>query len=93
MVATNTHPVDELADIRAKIKLLEEREAELRAVLLAGECSLVGGTHVAWIAEQEQTRLDTVAARKALGEEVLAPFTVVQRVRQVRLSVRSEKAA
>jgi hypothetical protein len=84
---SNLHPADELHDVRAQIKVLEEREAELRAVLLSGECGLAGDAYTAWIAEQEQARLDGTAARKALGD-VLAPFTITRRIQQVRLSAR-----
>jgi hypothetical protein len=86
---TNIHPADELHDIRTRIKALEEREAKLRAKLLTGECSLVGDSYVAKLIELDQQRLDLAAARKALGK-MLASFTTTRRVRQVRLSVRSE---
>jgi hypothetical protein len=41
---TNRHPVDELADVRAERRRLEEREAELRNVLLAHGADLDGMT-------------------------------------------------
>ena len=89
-MTTNIHPADELHDVRAQIRALTEREAELRTKLLTGECGLVGDDYRAWIAEQAQVRLDVAAARKALGKEVLAPFTVMRRVRQVRLSAKGD---
>jgi hypothetical protein len=88
---TNTHPADELYDVRAQIKALEDREAELRAKLLSGECGLDGGAYIAWIVEQEQARFDGTAARQALGDDVLAPFTITRRVRQVRLAARHRR--
>ena len=44
---TNRHPVDELADVRAERRRVEEREKELRRALLAEGASLVGD---AWAA-------------------------------------------
>jgi hypothetical protein len=88
---SNLHPADELHDVRAQIKALEDREAELRAKLLSGECGLAGDACTAWIAEQEQARIDRTAAREALGDSVLAPFTITRRIRQVRLAAKRQK--
>jgi hypothetical protein len=69
----NVHPVDELADVRAAIKSLETREAELRQKLLSGEASLCGDTWRAVIRSQSSERIDAKAARRALGD-ALRPF-------------------
>ena len=87
---SNLHPADELHDVRAQIKALEDCEAELRAKLLSGECGLAGDAYTAWIAEQEQARFDRTAAREALGDDVLAPFVTIRRVRQVRLAAKQK---
>jgi hypothetical protein len=92
-MTSNLHPADELHDVRAKIKALEEREAELRVKLTSGECSLVGDAYTAWIAEHAQTRLDAAAAQEALGKEALAPFMRSRRIRQVRLAARRSTAS
>ena len=47
MTATNLHPADELARVRAQIKTLEEREGQLREELLSGRVGLEGEDHVA----------------------------------------------
>jgi hypothetical protein len=44
---TNIHPADELHAVRAQIKALEDREAELRIKLLSGECDLAGDAYTA----------------------------------------------
>ena len=41
----NRHPADELADLRARMRDLKAREAELRRVLLFGESGLCGDDH------------------------------------------------
>ena len=50
---TNRHPVDQLANIRATIKTLQDREAELKAEIgvLMGERDSLGGDE--FIARQE----------------------------------------
>jgi hypothetical protein len=45
----NRHPADELADVRAGLKRLQEREGELRALLLAKNADLVGDEYSAEI--------------------------------------------
>ena len=64
----NRHPVDELADIRATIRQLQEREGNLRAAILAGACSLSGEQHLATVTAQSTRRFDKAAAIRALGE-------------------------
>jgi len=71
---TNRHPVDELADIRATIRHLQEREGNLRAAILAGACSLTGDQHLATVTTQSTQRFDKAAAIRALGMERLRPF-------------------
>jgi hypothetical protein len=87
-MSTNRHPVDELHDIRAEIRALEEREAQLRAKLLAGECGLVGDSFIAQISMQTKFRFNLRAARRMLVASVLAPFTTPRQVQVVRLAAR-----
>ena len=64
----NRHPVDELADIRATIRQLQDRADNLRAAILAGACSLTGEQHLATATTQSTRRFDKAAAIRALGE-------------------------
>jgi hypothetical protein len=53
---TNRHPVDELAEVRAKIKFLGERESELKAIiskLMGPNNNSLGGDE--WIAIQSMS--------------------------------------
>ena len=54
----NRHPVDDLADIRATIRHLQERADNLRAAILAGACSLSGEQHLATVTAQSTRRFD-----------------------------------
>lgn len=59
----NRHPVDELADVREKIKFWKEREDELRGLIseMMGGADSLGGDE--WIARQ------TVSERKGSLDE------------------------
>jgi hypothetical protein len=70
----NRHPVDELADIRAQIRELKAKEDDLRSVILAGNCSLLGCEYKAAISKHSVSRLDQAAAVRELGMERLRPF-------------------
>ena len=83
----NRHPVDELADVRAQIRELRDREDALRRVILGSGCSLVGDEFEATIKKQITSRIDQAAAIRELGMERLRPFmasseTTVIRVRE-----------
>jgi hypothetical protein len=75
----NTPPPDELAAIRAEMKRLETREAELRALLLAEPEVRTGAN---WLAEvktvtQERTDLKELRAmHPALVEEYTFPVEI-----------------
>lgn len=71
---SNRHPVDELAEVRAEIKRLQEREAALRAEILGRSCGLIGFDYRAVIREQAEERVDTKAIRAGLTPAQLAPF-------------------
>jgi vacuolar-type H+-ATPase subunit E/Vma4 len=76
MAETNRKPPDELADVRERIKELKSREEELRELLIAGECELVGDDFAATISKVVSERIDSVKLRKELGLEKLRPFLV-----------------
>lgn len=82
---SNRHPVDEIAAVRDMISALKAREAELRDMILAGECSLVGDEHAAEIKTIQQSRMDTAALKRDLGLDLLAPYTSQVDVTQVRV--------
>jgi hypothetical protein len=59
----NRHPVDELADIRAEIRRLEDREQELRNYLLEHPHDRRGTDYEALIGTQQRKRVDLRARR------------------------------
>jgi hypothetical protein len=69
----NRHPADELADIRAEIKQLKIREAELRQELLDG-ANPCGVQWQAIIHNSSRKALDAKAAIKHFGPEAMKPF-------------------
>jgi len=86
----NRHPVDQLADVRAEIAKLKEREDALREMILSGECQLFGDDFRADVSTTTSERVDTKALRKALGDKALAPYLKPSTVRTVRLKPRLE---
>jgi hypothetical protein len=89
----NRHPADELADVRAEIKRLKAREAELRALLLrAGDVAdLAGDEWRATMRSAWSTRLDLPAALARLGKALL-PFVVKIDVKAARAALGDELA-
>jgi hypothetical protein len=81
-MASNRHPVDELGEVRAKIKVLQAREAELRAAVLDDNCDRVGDEYVAVVRAQSQARVDIPALKKHMGAK-LNPFMVEREVTQI----------
>jgi len=81
----NRHPVDELAEIRATIRYLQERADTLRAAILAGACLLSGEQHLATVTTQSTRRFDKAAAIRALGMERLRPFMSEAQVKIVKV--------
>jgi hypothetical protein len=82
---TNIHPVDELADVRSRIKALEEREGQLREELLSGRVGLEGDGYVARLVDQQRAWINLRSARRALGA-TLDPFITEKAVTTVRLA-------
>jgi hypothetical protein len=70
--STNRHPVDELADIRAERRRIEEREAELRNILLADGADLHGHDYRARITTIRQRRLNRDLLEQRFGPEAVA---------------------
>jgi hypothetical protein len=84
----NRHPVDQLADVRAEIKRLEQRERQLRSqVIRSGD--VTGDEFEGVIKRSTQQRVDVTAARRELGE-VLRPFLRERPFEQLRIKKREE---
>jgi hypothetical protein len=84
----NTHPVDELIEVRAKLKALQEREEELRQQILDGACTLVGNFHVARIGEAKVTYLKQKELIEHFGRITLAPFLTDKTIPRIWLRLR-----
>jgi hypothetical protein len=65
----NRHPADELADVRAEIKQLQIREAELRIELMTSDRHGVQWTAI--VETKNYERLDTKAVIEHLGREAM----------------------
>lgn len=74
----NRHPVDRLADVRAKIKALQDEEADLKAQISAemGAIDSLGGDE--WIAfqklQERKGALDEATIAQHLGVKSLEPY-------------------
>jgi hypothetical protein len=88
----NRHPADELADVRAQIKALQVREAQLRACLLAG-VDPNGADFIAQIAVSQRTMIDFEAVKRHFGLAALKPFMVAKTVRVIWLKAKNESTA
>jgi Toprim domain len=83
---TNVHPADELSAVREEIKLLQERESELREVLLAADADLKGDQYTAKIIPGVRETLDRKAITEAFGEAAIAPFVKATHFKTVKLT-------
>jgi hypothetical protein len=88
MNQTNLHPADELADVRAQIRVLEERETLLREELLSGRCGLEGDDHVARLVRRRGGWVSLKTARRALGA-ILDPFIIKRTVTMVMVAAKA----
>ena len=69
------HPADEMHDVRERIAEFEEREADLREILIdATEAERVGEDWIAHVSEQHRKTLDREALTEHFGAEALQPF-------------------
>ena len=81
MTISNLPPPDELADVRAKIKTLEHREAELKQVLLSDPGARTGVAYLAEIKTVATTRTDLKEMRAcypAIVEQFVFPAEVTR---------------
>jgi hypothetical protein len=70
----NRHPADELADVRAEIKRLQLREAELRNILLAEGADRTGIQYKAVVLDTGQKHINTKALIDHFGAATMRPF-------------------
>jgi hypothetical protein len=80
---SNRHPADELAEVRAAIRELKAREAELRLLLLDG-LDLKGDLWRATIRTQTRELVNLAAAKQA-PPDVLGPFLWTRNITMVFL--------
>jgi hypothetical protein len=85
---TNRHPVDDLAELRARINALQERADELRHAIIEGRCSLVGDQNEARVRRHVTQRVNQAAIVRELGAERLRPFMTSTEVVSVLVSER-----
>lgn len=70
----NIHPADELHEVRAQIRELEERESELRQMFLDEKCGLRGNEFRVEIKKQDRHSYDIKAIVQKMGASNLRPF-------------------
>jgi hypothetical protein len=89
----NRHPADQLSDVRAQIKQLEQEEAELRAYLLRHPDDLVGLEYTALVSSRSYKRVDMEGLRREVGDAAIRRHTTTTPVSFVRLKTRKDEAA
>jgi hypothetical protein len=87
----NTHPADELAEVREKIKVLTARADKLRDQLLEEGADLRGADYTASITPGTRETLDRAAITEAFGEAAVAPIIKKTSFKTVKL-VENENA-
>jgi hypothetical protein len=81
--------VDELAELKAAIAPLQEREAALKELLKSTGRDRIDGTkHTAVITLSERESVDTKALRADLGDELIAPYLKRSIVETLKLTAR-----
>jgi hypothetical protein len=88
-VAEQLPPADELAAIRAQLKTLGEREAELRRLMIADPSARTGNAFVVELLEVETRRTDLKELR-AMHEDLVEEYTFPQKVVRIELRGLSE---
>lgn len=86
---SNIHPADELFALRAQIKALTDREAQLRETLLdTNDAGREGAEYRAFVIPSTRETLDTKAITLALGREVIEPFLKKSQIKTLKLAKR-----
>jgi hypothetical protein len=76
---------DELAAVRAKVKALEQREAELKQILLSDPSTRTGADWIAEIKTVTQTRTD-IKELRAMHPALVDEYTFPQEITRVVLA-------
>lgn len=87
----NRHHVDQLADVRAEIKVLKQREETLRAEVLANPDDCAGDDNEAALCETKVERVDIDLMKRELGLLFLRPFLREQVITSVRIKSRTKR--
>jgi type II secretory pathway component PulM len=81
--------VDELAELKAAIAPLQERETAIKELLKATGRERIDGTaHTAVITLSERETVNTKALRADLGEAIMAPYLSRSIVETLKLTAR-----
>ena len=87
----NRHRIDELADLRAEVKLLKAREEALRSAILATPTNLSGDDTRRELCEITTERIDLEKLRREVGTIFLAQYMLPGRQVRVQLKPRTKK--
>lgn len=81
--------VDELAELKAAIAPLQEKEAFIKDMLKAtGRDRIDGTNHTAVITLSERESVDTKALRRDLGEDIIQPYLSRSLVTTLKVTAR-----
>jgi hypothetical protein len=72
--ASNCHPCDELAELRAQREKIEARENELRRIIVTSPDLRVGEEHVATVAQCSRDTINLQKLKRDFGLKVLKPY-------------------
>jgi hypothetical protein len=89
----NRHAADRLSEVRARIKDLEQEEADLRAYLIRHPDDLAGVDYIAFVSTRNFKRVDIEGLRAEIGDAVIQRHTTTRAVRFVWLKERQSDAA
>ncbi len=82
---TNRHPVDQLAEIRISIAALKVKEAELRSLIISGECTLEGDDSIATVTPTDRRFLAVRKIEEIMGTEWIKEFASVRKSMTIRI--------
>ena len=84
---SNIHPADEMQALRTQIKALQDRESQLRDVLLAAnDAGREGAAYRAFVMVSTRETLDKNAITAALGKDVVEPFMRKSEMKTLKLA-------
>lgn len=83
-MADQIPPADELAEVRATLKTLGEREAALRQLMLSDPSARTGNSHAVNIKTVTQDRTD-IKEMKACHPDLVAEFTFPVKITRIEI--------